>query len=59
MPIFGILQLKNLEKSYIGKHLPYPFTFDITIRKQAGETKIIILIEKLIIQLLCKINNFL
>ena len=26
--------IKKLRKKYIGKHLPYPFTFDITIRKE-------------------------
>ena len=26
--------IKKLRKKYIGKHLPYPFSFDITIRKE-------------------------
>ena len=26
--------IKKVRKKYIGKHLPYPFSFGITIRKE-------------------------
>ena len=33
-PIFWDPMIKKLRKKYIGKHLPYPFFFDITIRNE-------------------------